>query len=261
MRQGWNRHVIERKNYMDCRMNSDRILRDPSLGTRSLRSTNCPWSGPCPLLKRSPGKNSAPIGCPRSIKYRLLCQPVIGSYGVTQKEIQRSQRNVRQSIHVQSLAERHQSLTSLICHTDVKLIWNSISSSRVATGTNCSASQSISSCVNYTVIMHSLTRKRALGVDSSSRAGSMLKTQEGLANPQFRYSASNSEIIKSNTTSMCSKHSQSHANSYTNHILHHDRSTGTEIPSLPMSAPPAVGRSKAARAQQALLLLATLRTT
>jgi hypothetical protein len=75
----------------------------------------------------------------------------------------------------------------------VRVIWNNASSLKSAGRTACSAGKYTLSCSNDTVMMLSMTQRGAIGPDSSSWAGSVPKTQERLADPQFQCSASNAE--------------------------------------------------------------------
>jgi hypothetical protein len=94
--------------------------------------------------------------------------------------------------------------------------------------------------------------------NSSSWTGDMSKTQEGLADPRFQCSDSNSECTRGDTTCLCSMHCRGHAHSCNNRVLHFDKSTPPGIPSLAMGTLIALRRSKAGRVGQALLFLAAL---
>jgi hypothetical protein len=103
--------------------------------------------------------------------------------------------------------------------------------------------------------MCSLVQRCVIRASNSSWAGNMLQTQEGLADPRFRHSASNSSCIRGTTTCICLMHCQGHEHSHIDRIFHLDRNPGPEILSLAMGSPSTVRQSKADKAREALLLL------
>jgi hypothetical protein len=97
--------------------------------------------------------------------------------------VQRSQRMAKSNIQIHSLREIHRRSTPPKGDLYVTVIRNNVSGLRSAGGPACTAGRPISSCSNYTMMMPSLIRRCAIGTGRSSWAGSMSKTQEGLAEP------------------------------------------------------------------------------
>jgi hypothetical protein len=87
-----------------------------------------------------------------------------------------------------------------------------------------------------------------------------VKDARGTGRSRFRSLASNSKCARGAVASNCSVHCRGYAHSCTDRILHLGGSTGREIPSLAMGAPPVVRCSKVDREQQALPFLAALKT-
>jgi hypothetical protein len=94
--------------------------------------------------------------------------------------------------------EIYQPLTPLNGHKHVKVIWNSVSSSRLDARASYSASKSISSSLTYPVVMHSLTQ----------------------LTPRFPYLTSNSECVRRTAACICSMHYRRHAHSCNTRIVH-----------------------------------------
>jgi hypothetical protein len=164
-----------------------------------------------------------------------MCQTLVSSSTGHQQSIQRSQCKIKPSIQVHSLTEIYQQSTPPTSYQRVTVLWNNVSSFTLAGGTACSASKHTSRCSNYTAVMFSLTRKCVIGASRLSRAASVSNPQEALTNPRFQCSASNSEATRGDATCLWSMHCRGHGHSCNNRVVHFDRSTRPEIPSLTMS--------------------------
>jgi hypothetical protein len=121
------------------------------------------------------------IRCSRKFKYHRLCQPLVSSSTGNQQYIQRSQYRIKPSMQVHSLTEIHSRSTLSNSHLCVTIVWNNFYSLRSSGGTACSAGNYTPSCSNTAVMMPSLTQRCVVRVPGFSWAGSMSKTQEGLA--------------------------------------------------------------------------------
>jgi hypothetical protein len=95
-------------------------------------------------------------------------------------------------------------------------------------------------------VMRSLIQRCATRARGFSWASGMLKRQERLSEciPWFQYSALNSDCVREDTTGLCPMHYGGRPHSCNDLFLHFDRSARLEIPSLVMSGPPALRRSK-----------------